>query len=293
MFSQGAYFLTDFVLPAGATSGQRIEFSGTTGVIRCYDQNDKLIATFAASAGTDLAGTPYPVGLTTFPPAPGVGSGAAAIQLDPVTGQIRFFAGPGQVPFTQDGTLYAGNPNGHDNVGGYLAIATPSGGGGQMQLWMRGPSKDGTSEGYYFFLEPLTEGDAAKWDAMALQTAGVHYGSTLVAGGMVARRQWQTLPLVAPWTAYTQTPQVRRSPQGLITVQGWAHGGTANVSSQVATLPADCRPGQRILAWVSQPDSTTVSNRAIIEPSGAITIDGGTGGSVSLNLPPFYAADVK
>lgn len=297
MYSQSAYVMTDFVLPYGATSGLRLVFDGTNGRILGYDANDNLVAAFAIVAGADQDGQAFPAGISSVPPGPFLGTGACVVTLDPGTGQLVFSPGPGQSALLDNGAMYAGNPNGSDNTGAYLFLTGPSSSpAGAPQLWMRAPSKDGVTEGWYFELGPSDyTTDRAKADAAVFATPGVHYGKTSDGGvpAFPVLRKWKTLSLNAPWVAYSQTPQVRRGPDGMVSVRGWASGGTPNVGSQVATLPADCRPGQRLIFWVAQPDSATVSNRCIVEPTGAITIDGGTGTSVALNLPPFYAADVQ
>lgn len=58
-------FLTSLTLPTGATSGARIVLDGTTDTELVYDASGNLIASIAATSGTDGFGNSYPAGISS------------------------------------------------------------------------------------------------------------------------------------------------------------------------------------------------------------------------------------
>ncbi len=269
MQSRNAYFFGSFVIPEGAGPGDpRLEFDAENGAIRIYDSVGTLVASMAATSGTDGTYVWIP-GITSY------SSTLTAIRacLDSA-GSLAFSAPASNDPFFDDGIVAAGNP-GTVNVAdrASLRVGAPStfnGAGindGRAELLLESTSADGVNKGRIWY---QFDADVAQVCQHIMQ--GYLYAGRWDAGGTTVNPEvWNPITLPGGWGTF-QTCSYRLNADGFVHLRGIASApGPIAFGTVITTLPVGYRPAQVEYKCVPY-DGAAGIGRAIVRTTGAVEL---------------------
>lgn len=263
--------LRSLTLPFGKSTGTRLNLDGVKGAIFVYNEDGHLIATIAGQAGTSPEGRDYEPGLTAYPPDEPSLRSRTSIRLG-TNGELSFFAPPSESALTNDGVISGRDPGDfYTASGASMTIAPPSRVPGQLQLFMRNASPDG-SESYYASLYP-SGADAAEMDAFRLAVSGAIVPQRKV-GSFYENETWHLLTPAPGWVLSANVPgRYRRLSTGMVQLDGVVqqNSGVPPAGTVITTLPAGYRPGKTVIMPLCF-DSAAQHGRLVIDTAGAVSI---------------------
>lgn len=293
--------LRNLVLPAGATSGQRIILDGVNGRIFVYNPDGDLIGWLAPSDGVDPAGIPYfaGVGMNPYESSFPTSATRTSITLEANNGRVLFTRnpnGPGATtPFVWDGEIRGYNPNGTVTRGASLYLTAPGthASDDHMTLIVRSVSSDGATESHRLDVGPEEfYTNVARSEATRTAFAGFLVRKTY-SGGAYTDEGWKNLPLQNGWTAVVgNAPQYRLDADGSVYLRGWINNGVTADNTVFAALPAGYRPAYNHTTPSANPFVTSFQ-KIDVEAGGNMKIFGLGGVAwISLGIAPFKVAAI-
>lgn len=226
-------FLRSLTLPTGATSGARVVIDGTGDAILLYDASNRLVASIAATAGTDAAGNAYPAGFASLS-----GNSPSIIS--------NLFQGIDWQGFSTDPTQqidYAHAASFACNGPGFaeLDAGFRAGNGGIQILFNDGATSGGPNNA-----SPTMQVQASAGGSVFMPVLGAVVGGDPVNG----EAKWQDASSIlgTGWAIGSnasgsyQPAVYRLTNENEVWIVGAAHCTTATPSTTILNMPAGFRP---------------------------------------------------